>query len=278
MPARPGCPPGRGFLERQAASLLDVLERAQRSEQLSAGWGLMQSLDPRVRLLSMLAVIAVTVGTRNPWVLGALFALCLGTAFLSRIPLRLFWRGVWLNVLLFSGVLILPAIFLVPGEVLFRLPGLGFPISRPGAESALMLLGRAFTASTAAALTLLSTPWAQLLKALRTLGLPAVAVAILGMTYRYLFVVLQMSMDMLTSRRSRQVGHLCAAHRRRMLVADAGVLLAKSMQSAEGAYLAMQSRGYRGGHRLLTEFRLTFRDGLALLFFLLVAVLIYRHG
>ena len=117
-----------------------------------------------------------------------------------------------------------------------------------GVESAAFLIGRATTAATFAALTILATPWPQLLKALRALRVPAVAVVILSMSYRYIFLLLQTALDSFDARRSRLVGRLSGREKRRMLVADAGVLLSKSLHLADEAYFAMQSRGYRGGN------------------------------
>ena len=54
----------------------------------------------------------------------------------------------------------------------------------------------------------LCTPWSYLLKALRVLRLPVVLVVVLGMTYRYIFLLLRNAHDMFTSRKSRMVGRL----------------------------------------------------------------------
>ena len=69
-------------------------------------------------------------------------------------------------------------------------------------------LSRAETAATLSALLVLTTPWPWVLKALRTFRCPMVLVAILGMTYRYIFVILQTAFEMFESRKSRTVGVL----------------------------------------------------------------------
>ena len=67
---------------------------------------------------------------------------------------------------------------------------------------------RAETAATLSVLIVLCTPWNNVLKALRVLRLPTVLVVILGMTYRYIFLLLRTAHDMFESRRSRMVGQL----------------------------------------------------------------------
>jgi energy-coupling factor transporter transmembrane protein EcfT len=78
---------------------------------------------------------------------------------------------------------------------------------------------------------------------------------ILGMTYRYVFVILETALDMFESRKSRTVGVLEPAERRRLTAATAGVLLGKSLQLSGEVHLAMQSRGFRGEVHLMHDFR-----------------------
>ena len=267
------------FFERQIGSLHGVMDHALRAERLAPASGLLQRFDPRVRIVVMLVMIGLTVSARSSGGLFFLFALSVALALASRVAPSLLARGVWLNVAMFTGVLALPALVLVPGEAMVRLPVLGWAVTRPGLESAGFLIGRAATAATFAALPVLVTPWPHLLKALRALGLPAVLVAILSMTYRYIFVLLQTALDMFEARRSRQVGRLTGAELRRMRVADAGVLLSKSLHLADEVFLAMQSRGYRGEQHALIEFRLAAVDWAALACLLaIVAFAVTRHA
>jgi len=270
---------GGGFFESQIGHLLGVLEHAICAERVAQESGLLQRFDPRVRLVAMLILIGLAVSTPNLASLYTLFAVAVALAVLSRIPVNILLRGIWLNVAMFAAVLALPAVFLVPGDVLFRLPLLGWGASVQGIESAAFLIGRATTAATFAALTILSTPWLHLLKSLRALRVPAVVVVILCMTYRYIFFLLQLALDMFEARRSRLVGCLSGKEKRRMLVADAGVLLSKSMDLADEVFFAMQSRGYRGEMHALVELRMTPLDWIALAGLLVAAgSAFYLHG
>ena len=101
----------------------------------------------------------------------------------------------WVGALLFTGMLALPAIFITPGQVVYRLPLLGWPITSQGLGAAAYLITRVETAATFSLLLILCTPWAQVLKALRVLRVPVVFVVILGMTYRYIFLMLQTAQE-----------------------------------------------------------------------------------
>ena len=71
----------------------------------------------------------------------------------------------------------------------------------------MLLVARVETAATLSVLLILCTPWSHVLKALRVLRVPVVFVVILGMTYRYILLLLQSAHDMFESRRSRMVGN-----------------------------------------------------------------------
>jgi cobalt/nickel transport system permease protein len=241
-----------------------VLADARAAEAQAATAGLLQGLDPRVKLALLFGLVVATILPSHLSVLAGLFALALVLALASRIPLLRLAVRVWAGVALFSGTLALPALVLVPGAALARLPGVGWPVTLQGARAAAFLFGRAETAATFAALLVLTTPWPQVLKALRCIGVPVVAVALLGMMERYLFLLLTSAGEMLEGRRSRLVGRLPGRERRRLAGSLVGALLARSLHLAGEVHLAMVARGWRGEVRLLDDFRCRARDWLAL--------------
>ncbi len=261
-----------GLLERNVAALADTLDQATHADETARRHGLMQGLDPRVKIVGVFALILVAAGTRRLAVVGAYFALAVALAALSRVSWRVSLLRVWIGVLAFTGLIALPAVFLTPGPALFALPVLGWHVTAPGALTAVRLVARAVTTATLAAVLVLTTPWAHLLKALRVLRVPRVAVVILGMTHRYIFLLLWLARDYFEARRSRQVGRLDRAQRRQVAAATAGVLLGRSLALSGEVFLAMQSRGFRGEVHLLQNFRFRARDAVALAGFAVVAV------
>jgi cobalt/nickel transport system permease protein len=227
----------RGFVEKTLRGLIDAAEYNAASERISAGRGLLQGMDARVKLVSMLAGVAAAVAAPRLIWIGALFGLAVGLAVASRIDLPGLARWIWIPVILFSGAVALPAVFLVPH----------------GVRGAAFLVLRAETAATFSALLVFTTPWPKILRALRMFRCPVVVVAILEMTRRYIFLILRSAFEMLESRRSRTVGRLEPAGRRRMAASSAGVLLSRSFDLGEEVHLAMQARGFRGEIRLLED-------------------------
>ena len=262
---------GRTYLERTLDALMAGIDRTRAAERHAASRGLLQRVDPRVKVAGLLLLVFTAAFARNHVTLAGLLALATAAALLSRLPLgTLVWR-VWLGTLLFTGAIALPALFVTPGDPVFALPVAGWAVTRQGVATAGYLLLRVLTAATLTFLLVFTTPWAHVLKALRVFRVPVVAVVVLGMTYRYILLLLETAHGMFEARRSRTVGRLSPRDRRRVATASVGVLLDRSLRLSSDVYDAMQARGFRGEVHVLEEFRMRRYDWLVLAGFTLVA-------
>lgn len=266
------------FIERTLSTLVRKTERALFAEELARQNGFLQLLDPRVKIVGLLALILTATMARNLFTIIFIFAAAILLAVLSRVPLRTLAFRTWLSVLTFTGTIAIPVIFITPGKAIFRLPFLNWTITEQGVTSALYLICRVETTVTLSLLMVLCTLWTHVLKALRVLRVPVVFVVILGMTYRYIFVMLETARNMFEARQSRMVGSLDAKESRRIAAASIGVLLTKSFFLNSEIYTAMQSRGFRGEVYTLDEFAMKQRDWLALAAFLLTAIFAFWLG
>ncbi len=257
------------FIRSTLRSLSRALSHALMSEQTARQRGVMQSLDPRVRVLGIFALVVAVAVVHKIAVVLAMFAAALVLALASAVTVRTLALRVWLVVLVFTGIIALPALFLTPG---IRITA-SSPITRQGLYAAVMLVARVETAVTLTTILVLCTPWAQILKALRSLYVPKEAVMMLAMAYRYLFLLTETATQMFEARESRRVGVLRGPDQRKLIVQSAGVLMSKSMDLSQEVFLAMQSRGYRGDVLTVSEQRMQARDYLVMSAFVGVAVL-----
>jgi cobalt/nickel transport system permease protein len=253
-----------GFIEHTMEGLYGAMERALYAETLAARDGLLQRLDPRVKVLGLVALIVAAALSARLWVIAAILAVGILLSVLSRVSIAKLTSRAWAGAFLFTGAIAAPALFLTPGEAAAHLPGLGWTITAQGIRTAAYLLLRVETAATLAILLVFTTPWAHVLKALRAVRTPVVFVVILGMTCRYILLMLETAHEMFEARKSRTVGAANRADQRRLAVSSAGVLLGKTFQLSGEVYLAMQARGFRGEVYLLDDFRMTARDWAAL--------------
>ncbi len=256
---------GRSPIERTLEELLRVAERSLHAEETARRGGLLQSLDARAKWVGYAGFVVAAGLARNFVVLAALFFGAVVVGLLSRLRLRELALRAWLPALLFTALVGGPALFLVPGVPIAPIPGLPptLGISGAGVRSVGFLLLRVETIATFTLLLVLATPWARLLAALRALRVPATVVVILGMTYRFLFLLLASAHDLFLARRSRSVGKLPPPEARKLFARTTGVLLSKTMATSQQVYLAMVSRGFSGEARLLEPLAIRGRDWVA---------------
>ena len=248
-----------------------ALARALVSEELSARPGLLQSLDPRVRLLGIFLLVLAVVFSYRLAVIGLLFLFAVLLAIASHVSLTVLLKRVWLVVLGFTGLIAIPALFITPGALILSLPPLHLAISAQGLRSACVLILRVETAVTLTTVLVLCTPWSHILKSLRWLRLPAEVVTMVATTHRYVFLLIETANQMFESRKSRTVGAWTGAEKRQMTTRTAGVLLGKSIELSHEVYLAMLSRGFDGEVQVMTDFKMILWDYVALSFFMIAA-------
>lgn len=239
-----------------------MAERSLHAEETARRGGLLQGLDARAKWIGVGVLVLAAGLARSFAVLGALFGLALLGAVLSRLRLRELAVRAWLPALLFTALVGGPALFLTPGP-----PPAGLPeavgVSAAGARAVGFLLLRVETITSFTLLLVLTTPWARLLAALRSLDVPGTVVVILGMTYRFLFLLLASAHDLFLARRSRTVGRLAPREARQLLARTTGVLLSRTVNTSQQVYLAMVSRGFTGEVRLLDPLAMQGRDWVA---------------
>ncbi|NOY69664.1 MAG: cobalt ECF transporter T component CbiQ [Deltaproteobacteria bacterium] len=231
--------------------------------------GLMQRLDPRIRIVSLLALLIVTGLARDIGVLCALYGLTLVMAVFSRLPLFFFIKRVWAFIPIFAGIIAIPALFITPGHPVFTVLSFASPhhfgpfsipkeivITAQGAASAAMLVMRVATSVSFGVLLVLTTRWEKLLKALCVLRMPEILILILAMTYRYIQLFMRTVEGMFLARKSRQISDVKLTEDHGWLASRLGVLVGKSYRMSNDVHLAMISRGWSENPRLMNDFKI----------------------
>jgi cobalt/nickel transport system permease protein len=267
----------RGFVEKTVEAIANVLREDFFAEQLARRSGLLQSIDPRIKVITTFLLIiaaglthhAVTLLIFNLWVLWL--------AYSSSIPIKAFIKRVWLVVPLFTGVIVLPSIFNIvsPGDPLLTLFKIGhsyqlgpwtipetLTITQQGVKGAMVLILRVGVSVSLAMLLTLTTRWHVLLKAFNMVFVPQIFICVLEMTYRYIYLFLQTASDMFTARQSRTVGRTTSKEQRRFISGAMGSLWNKAFVISEEVHAAMISRGYTGRPHAFVTFQFSRMDWL----------------
>ncbi len=251
-----------GFVEKTLSGIAASIENAIFSEENARRDAFLQHRDPRVKVVAF-ALLVVAAGLSRDWkVLAALYCVTLAGVVAGRLDLKAFLKRVWLGIPLFSGIVVLPSIFFIGGHELFRIP-LGFATltaTRAGLGAAAIFVVRVAVCVSLAILLVLTTRWSDILKSLRFFRVPTIFVLILGMTYRYIFLLLHTVNSMFLARKSRIVARTTGKEQRWWVVSSMSVLMSRSFRMSEDVYQAMLARGFTGQVRTLTDYRVAAAD------------------
>lgn len=254
------------FLDKTIRDIMRLIRETVADDEVAARPGLLQGADPRFKLASFALVIASSVATRSPAVLASLTLIALASALASRIGLRFFLARTVLFVPLFTLFLAIPAVFgfVTPGEEVasFSLGTFRIAITRPGIVSGALITLRALAAVSFSVLLVLTTRRTALLASLRVFRVPQLFVMTMGMTLRYIHLLLDTAEKGFLAIQSR-VGFIRAGKDGRRVVGwNVGSLWLKSYRLQGAVYDAMVSRGYSGEPVTLERFHCRARDGI----------------
>jgi len=248
------------FVDKTLSQSAAYIKGAVYSEAFARKKGFLQGISARTKLVSAIAFVFLVACTQRIEVMLAFLAIAGALALASRIPMRFFAIRVLFFVPLFTGVIVVPAIFNVvtPGPELIRLFSAGswrLSITQPGLHAAVILVLRVTSAVSFSVLLTLTTRWNNVMNAMRSLKVPGIFVLILAMTYRYIFLFLSVLDKMLLSRKSRAIGRLKARTACKLYAPIVGAMFIKAYDLNEKVYLAMLARGFNGEIKALEDNR-----------------------
>lgn len=256
------------FLEKTLRDIMRLIRETVADDEIAARPGLLQGIDPRCKLAAIGALIAASVAAREPETLALLWLIAFLAALASKIGARFFLARTVLFIPLFTAFLAVPAIFsfVTPGEevAVFSLGALRLAITRQGILSGALLTMRALCAVSLSVLLVLTTRRNALLASLRAFRVPRLFVMTMGMTLRYIHLLLDTAEKGFLAIQSRVGSVRGGADGRHAVGWGAGNLWLKSYRLQGAVYDAMVSRGYSGEPVTLERFRLRARDGILL--------------
>lgn len=250
-----------GFLHKTLYEIKTTLASDLQTEQLAAQPGLLQRIDPRVKLIGLIILVIAAGLTRSMAALVFLAILSAGLMYTSKLPAWTLQRRIWGIIPVISLLAAAPGMLSIfnPGVPILVLCAdpegvrigslhLAGPIyiSRQGVVAAFFLFLRSGLSLSLGTLLVLTTPIAQLLRSIRVLRVPTLMVMVMEMSYRYLILLLTISLEMFEARKMRTVGSLSGSTQRSMVGSSVAALFERSISLSEEVFQAMTARGYTG--------------------------------
>ncbi len=225
---------------------------------------LIHRMDERVKLVLAVAYILTTaLAPTGAWpVYILLAALAFAVELLTELGL-----GFYLKRALLAAPFVLaalPVMVTIPGPAVLRLPT-GWVVSAPGLARFVSVALKSWISVQMAIVLATTTRFPDLLMAMRALRLPRMLVAITGLMWRYLFVIVDEAFRMIRARQARsgisealpdRAGGKAGGSlpwRARVTGSMAGSLFIRSLDRSDRIYNAMLARGYDGKIRALPQ-------------------------
>jgi cobalt ECF transporter T component CbiQ len=263
------------FLEKGIHRFSRVVQTGYAHWESSSRNGLLQQVDARVKV-SLLAFLLVVVSLKQaiaPQAGVALFVMFLFA--LSRLEIFAIYKRILALGLLFGVLVPFPSLFNLfsGGEILFPVFRLARPyqwwiyhvpevigVTREGVHGIALLFLRVANSVALSFLLLYTTPFTDVVKALRVFRVPDTFVVIFTLSYKYLFLFTRTVEDMHLAKKSRLLGPLPDREARRWVAERLVFLYRKSQARCVGIFKAMLSRGFASDVRLRAFRPLEARD------------------
>lgn len=212
--------------------------------------------DPRIKfVLTMVFILTaamIPIGVWSIYIL--LYATILSLIIVSGVGVKNVLRRSLLA--LPFALAALPLIFTTPGEQIFTITLGTWEITATiaGLERFTSIMLKSWISVQAAILLTLTTPFPDILAAMRAVRVPRLLVAIFGLMWRYLFVLADEALRLIRARAARSGDSGVQGYRvgggitwrAQTTGGMAGNLFVRSIERSDRIYAAMLSRGYDG--------------------------------
>jgi len=272
-------PKNNNFIERSITGTLSFLKESIFADEYAAKAGFLQSLDPRIKVVTFLMFILAVLFTKSIVVSLCLYTICLILAYFSNVNMGFFLKRTWVFIPLFSLFIAIPALFnfFSPGDALFTIHVLGakLTITYQGLFGATLFLVRVIASVSFAVLLSITTKHFALLKVLRIFRVPQIFVMTIGMCYRYIYLLLEVIENTYLAIKSRVGARLHYKKGQHVVAWSISALWGRSYHLSENVYSAMLSRGYTGEPLILDDFATKLTDWGWLFFVTIFIVIIF---
>lgn len=252
--------------------------------------GLLQSIDARVKVLFLIIFIVIVSLKKTIISEAAIGFFLMGLALASGLHITRHYRKILLLTFIFGFLLALPSALniITPGEIVLpvlhlekshTLGSLTIPqdigITGEGLWRVSILSLRLMNSLSISFLVLATTAFMEFIKALKVFRVPDVFMMIIILSYKYIFIFVNIVQDMHLAKKSRLLGPERDAEGRKWVAGRLAFMYHKSQQRCEEVIRAMIARGLSDSVKLSPMPKLKLRDRLACLGLLLTGIIFY---
>ena len=263
------------YIDKGIESFAGVLKGGYTQWELASKRGVFHDLDNRVKVVFWLFFIIIISLKKEILPELGIFFTVFTLVVLARVNLIKFYKKIFFLGFIFGFLIALPSALnvithgkeLIPIITLskaydfwvYHIPEvIGF--TREGVSIVAMLTLRVLNSLSVSFLILYTTPFPEIIKALKVLKVPDTFLIIISLAYKYIFIFARIVTDMYLAKKSRLVGAVDRAEARNWVAGRIAFLFKKTQLKCDDVYKAMIGRGFSGEVKLYRYQKITGRD------------------
>ncbi len=263
------------FLEKGLNHLGSLIRTAYSQWEWSSQEGLFQKTDARIKVLFLilfLVIVSLKKEVGSELFIGAALLFLM---VLSRLPLLQLYKKILFLSLIFGFLVALPSALNLfnDGEILF--PLLQLPRAYPfwiytvperigltgdGLQGVALLTLRVINSLSVTFLVVYTTPFPEIIRALKVFRVPDSLLITLFLSYKYLFIFAKTVEEIHLAKKSRLLREIPPRGARRWVAGRIAFLVKRTQRKSEEVFNAMLSRGFSNSVKMYEPGRLELRD------------------
>jgi cobalt/nickel transport system permease protein len=263
------------FIDKTITTIAEVIKSSYVYWEMAGKNGLFQKLDPRLKIMFMFYLIVIVSMMRSVYVECAIAVFIFTLIALSRLNVFYMYRRILGFAFFFGFLVALPSAFnvITRGEIILPVATLSrsyqfwiysipkeIGITAEGAFGVAMLTLRVANSLGISLLIIHTTPFFEIIRALKVFRVPDTFLMIIILTYKYIFIFSRTVEDMYLAMKSRLAGPVDSGTGRELIAGRIFFIFKKSQMRYEETYRAMVSRGFTGDVELYGGRAFTARD------------------
>lgn len=266
------------FIDKSIKQIAGIIKSSYVYWETAETDGLFQRLDPRVKIIFLLFFIVLVSMMRSVRLEFAMTLFLAALIALSRLNLFHLYRRIIGFAFFFGFLVALPSAVnvITPGEIVLPIATLTrsyrwwiyavpaeIGLTREGLFGVAMLTLRVMNSVSITLLVIYTTPFFEIIRALKVFRVPDAFLMIIILTYKYIFIFSKTVEDMYRAMKARLAGPVDGATIRGLLAGRIFFIFKRSQLQYEETYRAMLCRGFSGDVMLVSFRKLTVRDAAA---------------
>jgi cobalt/nickel transport system permease protein len=263
------------YIDKGIEGFAGVLKEGYTQWELASKEGFLHKLDTRIKVVFWLFFIVIISLKKELLPEFCMFITVFTLVVLSRINLVKFYKKIFFLGFIFGFLIALPSALnvITQGKVLFPIITLSKPydfwgyhipkvigFTEEGFSVVAMLTLRVLNSLSISFLVLYTTPFPEIIKALKVLKIPDTFLIIISLAYKYIFIFARIAADMHLAKKSRLVSAGKSAEARNWIAGRIAFIFRKTQLKCDDVFKAMVGKGFAGEIKLYQYQKIMGRD------------------